>query len=174
MDKQAEPIQSVTAPKAAQGYVPPEALAGSTPAQAPRPRPVSAPGGRTDRVEISTQALEAAKSQVIKLRPAQASKGSGEAKGPGGHVNFDYNQDLGILTKQIVDRVTGKVEKQFPPEAVVALREQLHKVLGEFIQNNGGAKPEPLDRESGKAREIQDLLGSGEGDADGEASGEAA
>ncbi len=96
-----------------------------------------------DTVEISTAAVQAARSKQVDLpqRPAARGEAAPVPQKPrtDSEVNFNFNKDLGLMTKQVVNSQTGKVEKEIPPEELVKLRARIQKAVDNFKSHH--AKP---------------------------------
>ena len=116
-------------------------------------QPVAAPLARdpsrpVDTVEISKAArFRAAKllqRQVDQDKPVLQGEGADRPASPGQDINFSFNRDLGMLTKQIVNSKTGEVEKQIPPEELVKLRARIHEFL-KSTGKSGQADPKQLE-----------------------------
>ena len=121
----------------------PPSPGGSDAPAGPLPREsVAAP---VDTVEISTAAIQAARSKRVDLpqRPAAEGESVQVSRKPesGSEVSFSFNKDLGLMTKQIVNSQTGQVEKQIPPEELVKLRARIQKAVDSFKSHH--ARPDP-------------------------------
>lgn len=94
-----------------------------------------------DTVEISPAAIQqAARSRqtdplqrpAAQREPVQVP----EKQESGSEVSFSFNQDLGLMTKQVVNSQTRQVEREIPPEAQVKLRVRIQKAVDSFKSNH--------------------------------------
>jgi hypothetical protein len=105
----------------------------------PPPEPASSP---VDTVDISPAAIQAARSKQAALprKPVAArepAEDSRQKETSGSEVSFNFNKDLGLMTKQIVNSQTGKVEREIPPEALVKLRARIQEAVNNFKSQHG-------------------------------------
>ena len=132
------PVDAVTnAVSGGQALTPPPAGVGNAPPPVqPNREPVTP---RTDTVEISTAAFQASRASgtrkvELPQRPTAKDESVQVPQKPqsDSEVNFSFNKDLGLMTKQVVNSQTGKVEREIPPQELLDLRARIGRAVEKF------------------------------------------